>query len=135
MMPLHVVIDPNVLVSALWTPSGKASYIVGQVLAGHLSICHDSRIIEEYREVLSRPKFKFSKWQINFLLDTMIKDGISVVPSPISDVILIDEDDRAFLEVARFCHAYLITGNPKHYPDGDNHIKSISDFFEILALS
>ena len=73
------VLDTNVIVSALWTPSGKAAYIVNQVIAGNLKLCHDYRILTEYREVLSRPKFKFSSWQINFLLETFEKDGISVI--------------------------------------------------------
>ena len=52
------VLDTNVLVSALWTPNGKAAYIVNQAIAGRLKLCHDYRILTEYREVLSRPKFK-----------------------------------------------------------------------------
>ena len=117
------------IVSALWTPSGKAAYIVNQVIAGNLKLCHDYRILTEYREVLSRPKFKFSSWQINFLLETFEKDGISVIADALTDVPFTDESDKKFYEVAKFCNAPLVTGNLKHYPQ-DNLVKSVADYYD-----
>ena len=126
------VLDTNVIVSALWTPSGKAAYIVNQVIAGNLKLCHDYRILTEYREVLSRPKFKFSSWQINFLLETFEKDGISVIANALADVPFTDESDRKFYEVAKFCNAPLVTGNLKHYPQED-FVKSVSEYYSELV--
>ena len=125
------VLDTNVIVSALWTPSGKAAYIVNQVIAGNLKLCHDYRILTEYREVLSRPKFKFSSWQINFLLETFEKDGISVIADALTDVPFTDESDKKFYEVAKFCNAPLVTGNLKHYPQ-DDLVKSVADYYDKL---
>ncbi|MBQ7528477.1 PIN domain-containing protein [bacterium] len=116
------------LVSALWTPNGKASYIVSQVIAGRIKLCYDYRILAEYRDVLSRPKFKFSDWQINFLLDAFEKDGVSVIADPLNHVPFSDESDRAFYEVAKFCHAKLITGNTKHYPL-DDCVVTVSEYY------
>lgn len=126
-----MVLDTNVIVSALWTPDGKAAYIVNQTISGNLKLCHDYRILTEYREVLSRPKFKFSTWQINFLLDTFEKDGISVVPQPLPIISFPDESDRVFYEVAKFCNAPLVTGNLKHFPK-DNCIITVTDFYNHL---
>ena len=128
-----VVLDTNVIVSALWTPDGKAAYIVNQVIAGNLKLCHDYRILTEYRKVLSRPKFKFSLWQINFLLDTFEKDGISVIPSSLSYVPFSDESDRMFYEVAKFFNAPLVTGNLKHFPK-DDCIMTVTDFYNQLVI-
>lgn len=128
-----VVLDTNVIVSALWTPDGKAAYIVNQVIAGNLKLCHDYRILTEYRKVLSRPKFKFSLWQINFLLDTFEKDGISVIPSLLSYIPFSDESDRVFYEVAKFCNAPLVTGNLKHFPK-DDCIMTVTDFYNQLVI-
>lgn len=123
------VLDTNVIVSALWTPSGKAAYIVNQVIAGNLKLCHDYRILTEYREVLSRPKFKFSSWQINFLLETFERDGISVIADALTDVPFTDESDKKFYEVAKFCNAPLVTGNLKHYPQEDL-VKSVAEYYD-----
>ena len=116
------VLDTNVLVSALWTPNGKAAYIVNQAISGRLKLCHDYRILAEYREVLSRLKFKFSDWQINFLLERLEKDGISFIPTALPHVPFTDKSDRIFYEVAKFCGAPLVTGNLKHYPQNDSII-------------
>ena len=129
-----VVLDTNVIVSALWTPNGKAAYIVNQVIAGNLKLCHDYRILTEYREVLSRPKFKFSSWQINFLLETFEKDGISVIPQTLPNISFPDESDRVFYEVAKFCNAPLVTGNLKHFPQ-DDYIITVTDFYNHLVTN
>ena len=119
---LIAVLDTNVLVSALWTPNGKAAYILQKVI-------HNYQILIEYREVLLRSKFKFSEWQVNFLLDTIEKEGFSVIPTSLPNIKFIDESDRIFYEVAKFCNAPLVTGNLKHFPD-DNCIMTVSDFHQ-----
>ena len=129
-----VVLDTNVLVSAFWTPDVKAAYILHQVVAGNLKLCHDYRILAEYREVLSRPKFKFQSWQIDFLLETFEKDGISVIPMQLPEVQFTDESDKVFYEVAKFCNAPLVTGNLKHFPN-DSCITTVADFYNFLIQS
>lgn len=126
-----VVLDTNVLVSALWTPNGKAAYIVNQVVVGKLKLCHDYRILTEYRDVLRRPKFKFSAWQVDFLMETIERDGISVSPPPQLNVPFSDESDRMFYEVAEYCNAPLVTGNLRHFPAGKCLI-SVADYYNYL---
>ena len=128
---LIAVLDTNVLVSALWTPNGKAAYILQKVISGELQLCHNYQILKEYREVLMRPKFKFSEWQVNFLLETIEKDGISVIPTTLPDIKFVDESDRIFYEVAKFCNTPLVTGNLKHFPD-DDCIMTVSDFYQSI---
>ena len=123
-----VVLDTNVLVYALWTPKGKASAILTETLSGNLQACYDYRILKEYREVLCRPKFHFSLSYVFTVLDSLSRNGVSVVPPPLPDAPFTDEDDRAFYEVAKFCHAPLITGNVRHFPD-DPCITTIADFY------
>lgn len=123
-----VVIDTNILVSALWSRNGAPARAVGLVLSGQLVPCYDHRMMLEYRQVLQRPKFRFRPAEINALLDWLKKTGRSVVPAPL-DIPFEDEDDRKFYEVAKYCGAVLITGNLKHYPR-DDAVMSVSDFLE-----
>ncbi len=123
-----VVIDTNILVSALWSRSGAPARAVGLVLSGHLTPCYDHRIMLEYRQVLQRPKFRFRPSEINALLDWFRQTGRSVVPAPV-DIPFADEADRKFYEVAKYCGAVLITGNLKHFPD-DDAVMCVSDFLE-----
>ena len=111
----RVVIDTNVLVSALWTRQSNASRIVDMIVTRALQLCYNSEIMSEYKNVLSRPNFKFSATDISNLLDLIKYEGISILTVP-SQIHFIDESDRVFYDVAKACSAYLITGNKKHFP-------------------
>lgn len=123
-----VVIDTNILVSALWSRNGAPARAVGLVLSGQLTPCYDHRIMLEYRQVLQRPKFRFQPSEINALLAWIKQSGRSVVPAPV-DIPFVDEADRKFYEVAKYCGAVLITGNLKHFPN-DDAVMSVSNFLE-----
>lgn len=125
---MNIVLDTNVLLSAAWSPGRNASNILNAAFARRFTVCYDYRILEEYDRVLRYPKLKFTEWEINAILEPLIKNGISVVPDPIPDVLFErDETDRKFYEVAKFCHAILISGNLIHYPV-DPDILSPADF-------
>lgn len=123
-----VVVDTNILVSALWSRNGAPARAISLVLSGQLTPCYDYRIMLEYRQVLQRPKFRFRPNEINALLDWFKQSGRSVVPAPV-DIPFVDEADRKFYEVTKYCGAVLITGNLKHFPN-DDAVMSVSDFLE-----
>lgn len=113
---MKVVIDTNVLVSGLLSPYSAAANIVRMVVAGTLDLLYDARIIAEYEEVLSRPKFSFNKTHVSDLMEFITHFGIPVTAAAISGH-MPDPDDRSFLEVAVSGKAdCLITGNTTHYP-------------------
>ncbi|MBQ9206296.1 MAG: putative toxin-antitoxin system toxin component, PIN family [Treponema sp.] len=124
-----VVVDTNILVSALWSKNGAPAQIVAKVLQGELIPCYDWRIMDEYRAVLQRPKFKFRPDEINSLLDWFKAIGKSVIVPEIK-IDFTDEADKKFYEVAKFCNAKLITGNLKHFPE-ENFIMSVQDFLSL----
>ena len=105
---MFVVIDTNVLVSSLWSKDGSPAKIMSMVLGGVLIPCYDYRILEEYRNVLMRPRFGFSKSEVDSLLDWIEFYGKSVISIPLN-IDFIDEDDKKFFEVAKYCNAKLIT--------------------------
>lgn len=127
-----VVIDTNILVSALWSRNGAPARVLSMIISGTLIPCYDYRILSEYREVLTRPKFKFSNGEVNALLEWIADNGRSVIAQP-SDMVFVDEADKKFYEVAKFCEAKLITGNIKHFPN-DELILTVSDFLEQYDL-
>ena len=127
---MKVVLDTNVLVSALWTPAGNASAIVSLMLTDKIIPCFDWRIVDEYRAVLSRPRLAFPADYVDRLLAEITGRGLSITVSP-STMALPDEEDRKFYDVATFCEAYLITGNAKHYPK-EPMITSPASFLDIF---
>ena len=113
---MQVVIDTNVLVSALMSRSGNPADIVRLMFGKVILPCYDYRVMEEYRTVLNRPRFGFIQAEIQEILAFIESSGLSVLPLPLNTPFM-DESDKAFYEVARFCGIKLITGNKKHYPD------------------
>lgn len=119
-MQYYAVIDTNVLVSAMLKFQSVPGQIANEALLGNLIPLLCDEIIAEYREVLSRPKFKFDQNVVNVLIDGIIDRGIFVDAVPV-EVIIPDPKDIVFYEVVmegRKEHddAYLITGNIKHFP-------------------
>jgi putative PIN family toxin of toxin-antitoxin system len=114
----YAVIDTNVLVSAFWSADSVPAEVMALVLNGAVIPCYDYRIIEEYREVLSRAKFGFDAGEVDEVLSFIEKEGLSVVATPL-EIDLPDDSDKKFFEVAEYTGATLVTGNIRHYPSSD----------------
>ncbi len=120
---MNIVLDTNILVSAAWSPGRNATKILDALFMRRYTACYDYRILEEYQRVLHCQKFKFRESEIDAVLKPIIKNGISVIPDKVKDVLFErDETGRKFYEVAVFCNAILVTGNLAHYPEDKNII-------------
>lgn len=103
------------------------------IIDGLISPLYHRDILDEYRDVLCRPKFKFSKERVDAILGLIVKYGIEVFPKPTGEI-LVDMDDLIFYEVAmekREDNSYLVTGNQKHYPVRD-FIVTPAEIIEIV---
>ncbi|MCL2218722.1 MAG: putative toxin-antitoxin system toxin component, PIN family [Chitinispirillia bacterium] len=119
---MRVVVDTNVLVSALMNANGAPARVLSLILNGDVKILCDNRIIFEYADVLTRKEFGFNAGVVNDLIDYFKYDGEYVNASPLG-VNFKDEDDKKFYEVYKSADAqYLITGNIKHFPKEDKII-------------
>lgn len=132
---MKIVLDTNVLVSGPLQPFGPSGQIVRLVASGQLTLCYDSRILAEYRDVLLRPKFAFDPERVESLLEEIRADGIPIVAHPLATR-LPDPDDETFLEIALAGGVeFLVTGNLKHYPAEAWHgieVLSPRSFIELL---
>ena len=131
-----VVLDTNVLVSGILRPFGRAAAILRLVAAGAIQAAYDIRILSEYREVLSRPKFGFSGEQVRSFLDQLEQEGFGVSATPLR-FRLRDPNDEPFLEVALAAKAEaLVTGNKRHFPRKEFEeikILSPSEFIDLFG--
>ncbi len=109
-----IVLDTNVLVSALLSPFGPSARVLDLALIGEVRLAFDDRILSEYRAVLARPKFGFALDDVRDLLEYLVFTGEPVTPRLLA-VDLPDPGDLPFLEVAVEAHAPLVTGNIAHF--------------------
>ena len=119
-MMLYAVIDTNVLVSALLSDKDDTAtvLVVKEVIKGNIIPIYSYEIVNEYRNVLNRRKFNFSKDKINLLLDAIYSFGILFEPEPFS-FSLPDIKDLPFYIVViqtQDKKSFLVTGNLKHFP-------------------
>ena len=113
---MKVVVDTNVIVSALLNTNGAPAKIVSLILNGKVKILYDNRILFEYLEVLSRKEFGFNTEIINDMIAFFKHEG-EFVNADHLNAKFHDETDKKFYEVHRSGEAqYLITGNIKHFP-------------------
>lgn len=119
-MKYYVVIDTNVLVSAVLKSHSVPGSIVELAFDGPIIPILNEAIEKEYREVLSRPKFHLPKDLIEGIMSTFHKRAIYVDAEHL-DVELPDPKDLVFYEVVmeerKEEEAYLVTGNIRHFPN------------------
>lgn len=77
-MKIYVVIDTNVIVSALLSHYDDTATVVimRKVITGDIIPIYNESILDEYKEVLNRKKFSFTESMISATLKTSIDYGI-----------------------------------------------------------
>jgi uncharacterized protein len=116
MLPLRLVIDTNILISAAIKPAGLQRTVLLLALTRPARLYVSRPILEEYSEVLGRRKLRIRKGLKQQLLQLIKNHSYTVVPTRRLDVTS-DPDDNMFLECADAARAdYLVTGNQKHFP-------------------
>lgn len=113
---IRVVLDTNIIVSALLQPLGPSAQILMLALSGLVQLCVSGSIYSEYEEVISRPRFQRDPTVIADTLQAIREKGFWVKPAE-AVMACMDADDDVFLECAQAARAdYLVTGNLKHFP-------------------
>ena len=115
---MKVILDTNVLVSALIS-AGNPSLILEKVIeSDSIQVCLSTLIFEEYLEVLARPKFQKSPGFIEnatLVLHFLKTHSLSFEPKRKVEL-LKDKSDNKFLELALESKAdFLITGNSQDF--------------------
>lgn len=131
---MRVVLDTNILVSALLKPASVPEQILESFRLGQFTLLVDHRMITEYREVLRRPKLKIDECLVDEVMSYVDRFGEYVAAKPISFEIN-DKDDLPFVEVALSGKAdALVTGNVKDFQKATKVVKILTarQFLDLL---
>jgi uncharacterized protein len=135
MLPLRLVIDTNVLISAAIKPAGLQRTVLLLAITKPARWYVSRPILEEYSEVLSRPELRIRKGLRQQLLQLIKNHVYTVAPTRCLEVTS-DPDDNIFVECADAARAdYLVTSNQKHFPKFWKKTKIITprEFISLVA--
>ena len=134
-MKYYAVIDTNVLVSAMLKWESIPGSIMDLVFNDVIIPVLNEKILKEYREVLSRPKFHLTDDIVEDIISEIECRSIYVIEKHL-DIELPDDKDRVFYEVTmekrKTDDAYLTTGNIKHFPR-ETFILTPREFLDIIS--
>jgi uncharacterized protein len=135
MIPLRLVVDTNIIVSAALKPDGLERTVLLLAITKPARLYITEPIFAEYREVLARPELKIRRGLQHELLALITNHGQSIQavrPLRVAN----DPGDNKFLECADAARAdYLVTGNQRHFPKYWKRTKVITprEFISITA--
>ncbi len=116
MIPLRLVIDTNIVISAALKPDGLQRTVLLLATSKPARLYVSDAIFVEYAEVLARPELRIRKGLGRQLLQLIRNHSHSVTRLRTLRVTK-DPDDDKFLECADAARAdYLVTGNLRHFP-------------------
>lgn len=133
---IRTVVDTNVLVSSLISPFGNEAQILDAVRRGRIRPCLSRGILEEYADVLARPKFGFPKEAIEGVLMMLRARGMVFEPNP-SPGASPDPGDDEFIACALAGDAeFIVTGNKRDFPSkscGKAKVVSARELLDFLG--
>jgi putative PIN family toxin of toxin-antitoxin system len=114
---IRVVLDTNIIVSALLSPHGPPAQIfLMAILDPDMQLCVSGDIFAEYEEVIRRPRLNRSDSEIEGALRIIREKALWIKPRAKVRASS-DPDDNIFLECSQAAEVhYLVTGNVKHFP-------------------
>lgn len=126
MVPLRLVLDTNIVISAVLKPDGLQRTVILLALSKPTRWYVSEPILWEYDWVMSRPSLQIPSGTCRRMMQR-IRNGTHLVAPKYRLHVAADPDDDKFLECADAAHAdYLVTGNLRHFPEFWKILKVIS---------
>jgi putative PIN family toxin of toxin-antitoxin system len=113
-----IILDTNVIVSALIQRSYPYKVLEHVLTTENITLCVSDKLLQEYHEVLFRPKFtRFTDFFVNAHVLLLRIETISRKFTPQATLnVLPDQDDNMLLELAQESKAdFLVTGNTSDF--------------------
>lgn len=122
----RAVLDTNIIVSSAL--GGALVLVLEKWDQGKFTVVVTSDILDEYFQVINRPKFKLKQETIDKITRYLYQFSEFVVPEEQIRVIQADPKDDKFLEAA-------VAGKVDFIVSGDNHLLELKDFRNIPIIS
>jgi len=135
MIPLRLVVDTNIVVSAALKPDGLQRTVLLLAITKPARLYVSDVILTEYRDVLSRPELQIRKGPRQQLFD-LIRKRAHLIDAVQTVQVTHDPEDNIFIECADAARAdYLVTGNVRYFPRFWKNTKVVTsrEFLSLVA--
>lgn len=128
---MRVVVDTNVIASAVLSPSGPPARILALVDRGVFELVVSEAILAEYERVLNYPRVRsrhgLTDDELSRFLARLRQVAVLVEPRESLAIVADDPDDNKFLECA-------VEASATYIVSGDNHLNALGEFRGIQIL-
>jgi len=128
----RVVLDTNVLVSALINPAGTPAKVLDLWRDHRFMLLTSEPILDEVARVLSRPRlvarYGLTRSRVGRLLRALRQFAVIVEGAPAMDEIVRDPVDRRFVECA-------VAGSADYLVTGDGDLLSLGEHGGVTIIS
>jgi uncharacterized protein len=123
---LKITVDTNTLISAVIT-EGNEFALLKLANKNKVKLVLSPAILQEFKEVISRPKFNFSEEQITKVMKQIITISTLVIPTRTLHIVKVDPSNNRILECAE-------TGKVNHIISGDKHLLQLKQYKNIPII-
>ncbi len=127
-----IVLDTNVIISALLSPQGPPAEIVRRWEAEEIEVVTSPPLIGELERVLTYPRvrghLRFSDEDIDALLERLMAITPIVDPQSTLEMVTTDPTDKRVLECA-------IAGGASYIVTGDTHLLELKEYRQIMIVA
>jgi putative PIN family toxin of toxin-antitoxin system len=134
---LRVVLDTNVVVSALLRPRGAPAAILDSATSKQFRCFISEPLLEEYSEVLARDYLHLDQHRAARFIKALLEVAILVAPRE-KVAAARDPDDNKVMECAVEAGAdFVVTGNTRDFPPQFHGVRVVTprDFLVVLGSS
>jgi len=112
---IRVVIDTNVVVSAILVDEGHSAAILDLAVNREILMFTSPALLAEYEEVLRRPRLKLSPSRVRGVMAVIRRTSRQVKPVVTLKLSVHESDNRIYECAATGGADYIVTGNAKHF--------------------
>ena len=129
---MRVVLDANVLISAIFSAKGSPAAILSYWQEGRLAIVVSETTLQELDRVLHYPRiqkrYHLSDKLVRRFLKLLRRGAVVVEPEEEIDAVERDPSDNRYLECA-------LAGNAAYIVSGDDHLLDLREYRGIQILT
>jgi putative PIN family toxin of toxin-antitoxin system len=133
---VRVVLDANVLVSALISTAGPPREIVDAWVEERCELIASPTLLDELRDVLARPRFR--RWVsldvAAQFVDGLARDAVLVADPPAQPGLTPDPDDDYLIALVRAAQIDYVVSGDRHLRDVAEAVPPVLTPREFLAL-